>query len=45
MLRENNALIPNEVKEKLMKDGVKFATNFIDLEWIKFIRLDGFGLD
>ena len=28
MIRENNAPISNEIKEKLIKDGVKFKTNF-----------------
>lgn len=28
MIRENNAPISNEIKEKLIKDGVKFTTNF-----------------
>ena len=32
MIRENNAPISNEIKEKLIKDGVKFTTNFSSLD-------------
>ena len=28
MIRENNAPISNEIKEKLIQDGVKFKTSF-----------------
>jgi len=28
MIRENNAPISNEVKEKLTKDGVQFTSSF-----------------
>ena len=32
MIRENNALISNEVKEKLIKDGVQFTSTFAALD-------------
>ena len=32
IIRENNAPISNEIKEKLIKDGVKFTTNFSSLD-------------
>ena len=32
MIRENNAPISNEVKEKLIKDGVQFTSTFAVLD-------------
>ena len=32
MIRENNAPISHDTKENLLKQGVKFATSFTDLD-------------